>query len=331
MASEIRYRRLFEAAQDGILILDADTGQIYDVNPFLIKLLGYSKRELLGRRLWDIGAFKDIRASQSAFVELQTKEYIRYEDLPLLTKDGRNIFVEFVSNIYLVDHTRVIQCNIRDITQRRDVEAKVKRSLKEKEILLKELHHRVNNNMQLISSLLRLQVKHIDDKAERDIFEQAQSRIKAISLVHEKLYHAEDFTNVDLAEYIRDLTANLFKSFVGGSKKISLKLDIERIFLKIDAAIACGLILNEFISNSLKYAFHGRKRGKVLIALRSLNHDKIRLTMGDDGVGIPWDVNFRKTKSLGLSMVIAMAEQELNGTIRLDKRKGTKFVITFNK
>ncbi|CAG0932589.1 two-component system, OmpR family, phosphate regulon sensor histidine kinase PhoR [Thermoflexales bacterium] len=129
--SESRYRRLFETAQDGILILDADTGQITDVNPFLLKLLGYSHAELLGRRLWEIGPFKDIAAAQAAFSELQAKGYIRYEDLPLETRAGQSLHVEFVSNVYRVDQQQVIQCNIRDITARKRAEAALGQSLAE--------------------------------------------------------------------------------------------------------------------------------------------------------------------------------------------------------
>ena len=118
-SSEMRYRRLFETAQDGILILDAETGQISDVNPFLVDMLGYSHEDFLGKKLWEIGAVKDIEASKAAFSQLQGKGYVRYKDLPLETKDGRPLDVEFVSNVYLVDHHKVIQCNIRDITQRK--------------------------------------------------------------------------------------------------------------------------------------------------------------------------------------------------------------------
>jgi PAS domain S-box-containing protein len=127
-ASETRYRRLFETAKDGILILDADTGKIADVNPFLIAMLGYSHEDFMGKALWEIGPFKDIGASRSAFADLQSKEYIRYEDLPLETKDGRRVDVEFVSNVYRVDHKRVIQCNIRDITERALAEQAVRQS-----------------------------------------------------------------------------------------------------------------------------------------------------------------------------------------------------------
>lgn len=132
--SELRYRRLFEAAQDGILILDAETGAISDVNPFLIKMLGYSREEFIKKKLWEVGAFKDVEASQKAFEALQKNEYIRYDDLPLKTKDGRLIQVEFVSNVYLVGEEKVIQCNIRDITERKNAQ----NSLIENQALLLE-------------------------------------------------------------------------------------------------------------------------------------------------------------------------------------------------
>src|SRR3972149_4418506 len=127
-ASEVRYRRPFETAKDGILLLDADTGRITDANPFLMSLLGYSHVELLGKKLWEIGPFKDITASQDAFRELQTKEYIRYDNLPLENKKQEHIQVEFVSNVYLVNGTRVIQCNIRDITERHQAEVALEKA-----------------------------------------------------------------------------------------------------------------------------------------------------------------------------------------------------------
>ena len=120
--SEIRYRRLFETAKDGILILDADSGAITDANPFIKEILGYSRQDLIGKRLWEIGAFFDVVASKAAFEELKQKEYIRYENLPLQTKDGQLREVEFISNVYLVDLKKVIQCNIRNITERKRAE-----------------------------------------------------------------------------------------------------------------------------------------------------------------------------------------------------------------
>jgi formate hydrogenlyase transcriptional activator len=137
-SSEKRYRRLFETAQDGILILDAETGQISDVNPFLVEMLGYSHEDFLGKKLWEIGAFKDIEASKAAFLELQSKGYVRYNDLPLETKDGRPMAVEFVSNVYLVNHHKVIQCNIRDITERKLIAEALHKARNELERLVEE-------------------------------------------------------------------------------------------------------------------------------------------------------------------------------------------------
>ena len=150
--SELRYRRLFEAAQDGILILDANTGMITDANPFLMKMLGYSREEFVEKKLWEVGAFKDVEASQNAFEALQLNEYIRYEDLPLKAKDGRLVQVEFVSNVYLVDNEKVIQCNIRDITERKQGEIQVQMANDELVALVKELQWR-DRQMQTLNRM----------------------------------------------------------------------------------------------------------------------------------------------------------------------------------
>jgi len=154
--SETRYRRLFETAQDGILILDADTGKIADVNPFLIRMLGYSREEFLGKRLWEIGPVVDVERSKAAFLKLQLNQYIRYENLPLQTRDGGNISVEFVSNVYRVDHKEVIQCNIRDITDRVQAEAAEKELIRMNDGFVASVSHELRTPLASIKGFLDL-------------------------------------------------------------------------------------------------------------------------------------------------------------------------------
>ena len=188
--SEIRYRRLFETAQDGILILDADTGQIADVNPFLINMLGYSHAELLGKQLWEIGPFKDITAARAAFSELQSKNYIRYEDLPLEARDGRRLNVEFVSNVYQVEQQRVIQCNIRDITVRQRAEAALSQSLVELQARNEDLDafahtvaHDLKNPVHLITGYAEVLDKHFPTMSD----EERQQALNVIVLSGQKM------------------------------------------------------------------------------------------------------------------------------------------------
>jgi PAS domain S-box-containing protein len=326
-ASESRYRRLFETAQDGILILDADTGKINDANPFLLNMLGYSKENILGKKLWQIGAFIDIKASKKAFFELQTKEYVRYEDLPLETKDGRKIDVEFISNVYLVTDKRVIQCNIRDITDHKKAEESVKHSLKEKEVLLKELHHRVKNNMQVISSLLQLKLNTLKDPEVVAIFKQVQERIRVMALGHQKLCEARDFMSIDIAAYINELINGLILSYGIDRKKIIVNIDVAKVLLKIDIAVPCGMIINELLTNAFKYAFPGNRKGEIDISIRLSSKDSLEILVSDNGIGFRKGFNIHKAKTMGLGIVIDTIETQLGGKISLSNIGKTRFKI----
>ena len=199
--SETRYRRLFETAEDGILLLDADTGQILDVNPFLLKILGYSHKDLLGKKLWEIGPFSDIAASKLRFSELQTKGYVRYEHLPLETRDGHLIDVEFVSNVYLVDQEKIIQCNIRDITLRKQVEGELQKAYDEMDLRVKErTENLVEGNLQLLREIEERR------KAEESLRE-ALKEVKQLKdqLCEENLYLREE---INLIHSHQDIVGN---------------------------------------------------------------------------------------------------------------------------
>jgi len=199
--SETRYRRLFETAQDGILLLDADTGQIFDVNPFLIKMLGYSHKDFLGKNLWEIGPFRDIAASRLRFSELQTKGYVRYEHLPLETRDGRLIDVEFVSNVYIVDQEKIIQCNIRDITLRKQAEEGLQKAHAEMEQRVKER----TENLAGANQQLLLEIK--ERKQAEESVREALKEVKQLKskLREENLYLLEE---INLIHSHKDIVGN---------------------------------------------------------------------------------------------------------------------------
>jgi two-component sensor histidine kinase len=207
--------------------------------------------------------------------------------------------------------------------------AQLKDSLKEKEILLREIHHRVKNNMQVISGLLTLQEEFSKDEKFIEMIKESQNRIDSMALIHEKLYRSENLSKIDFKEYVEDLVKGLFDSYGITESKIGLKVYGENIYMGIDVAIPCGLIINELVSNSLKHAFPEGKKGQIEIILNSIGEDMIELLVRDNGVGIPEGIDFRKTDSLGLHIVNILVEHQLHGEITMNKDKGTEFMIRF--
>ena len=205
---------------------------------------------------------------------------------------------------------------VKDITADKQAEEKIMASLKEKEVLLSEIHHRVKNNMQVIISLLRLQAGKIKDKHHADMFKGAENRIRSMALIHETLYQTKDFANVNFNDYVKSISNHLFRSYGVAPDKVSLKMEIDNVSLGLDNAIPCGLIINELISNALKYAFPEDGIGEIKITLQSINDDQIELTVSDNGIGIPAEIDMEKTESLGLQLVniIAVRLTFLNGS-----------------
>jgi len=216
-----------------------------------------------------------------------------------------------------------------EIAERKKVEKKLKASLREKEVLLKEIHHRVKNNMQVIASLLNLQLKQVDNKKAVEILVESQSRIRSMALVHERLYQSKDMAKIDLSEYIRDLTLFLFRTYRIDTNTIRLKIKNKDVFLTLDTAIPCGLIVNELISNALKHAFPECRKGEIRVVFQMVN-GKNTLMIGDNGIGLPRDVDIHHPKSFGLQLVNTLVEQ-LDATYEVNIDRGTMFKIVFKE
>jgi|GEM_PF-2004839 len=217
--------------------------------------------------------------------------------------------------------------SIRDISERKLSEEKLKDSLQEKEVLLREVYHRVKNNLQIISSMLNLQANYLKDPETREVLSDCRNRVRSMSLVHESLYGSDNLARVNFADYLISLTGRLLSSFGVDKGRINLDLDLEEIFLDIDKAISCGLIVNELLSNSLKHAFPEGRTGQVWIRLGSIK-EKMMLIIGDDGVGLPADLDIHKAQSLGLKLVDGLIKQA-KGTVEIDRRNGTEYTIQF--
>jgi PAS domain S-box-containing protein len=214
-----------------------------------------------------------------------------------------------------------------DITKRKEMERKLEKTLKEKDILMKEIYHRTKNNLMIISSLLNIQSSYITDKQARDIFKESQSRAQSMALIHEKLYRSEDLKHLDFKEFIETLSNDLYHTYTIDKNRIRLVLDIEKVKLDFEITIPLGLILNELLTNSLKHAFPNGLKGDIKIELHKIN-GKYKLSVDDNGVGFPKNRDYHETKSLGMLIINSLTEQ-IDGEIKLDRSKGTKFTITF--
>ncbi len=215
-------------------------------------------------------------------------------------------------------------------TERKMAEEALRASLKEKETLLREIHHRVKNNMQIISSLFNLQAGHIKDADALRSLKEGQNRIRSMALIHEKLYKSRDLSKVEFASYIRSLSTYLFQFFKVDPDRVRLETDLQDILLDINSAIPCGLLINELISNALKHAFPEGRRGVISVGLRREEDGRLRLRVADDGVGLPGGLDLRTPGSFGLQIVDLLINQ-LDGEVELDGKKGTSITISFRQ
>jgi PAS domain S-box-containing protein len=218
---------------------------------------------------------------------------------------------------------------VQDVTDSKIVEEKLKESLEEKEMLLKEIHHRVKNNLMVISSLLNLQSRYIKDKKALDIFKESQNRAKSMALIHERLYRSKDLKKIDFGDYIHTLATDLFHTYVTDSSRIKLNMNVENVMVDINTTVPLGLIVNEIVTNSMKHAFPEGRKGDINIEFYKKD-DEFTLKVSDNGVGFPEGIDFRNTDSLGLQLVTNLVMQ-IDGEITLDKSHGTEFIIVFKE
>ena len=468
--SETRYRLLFETTKEGILILDAKTGMILDVNPFLINLLGYSYNLLMGKTIWDIGFLKDVVGNKDKFLELQKNKYARYENLPLETTYGKIIEVEFISNVFEVSNLKFIQCNIRDITdrketeiglektrkelevikvaadeasefaesvintvreplialdkdlrvvsvsrsfydffkvkpedtvgqliydlgnkqwdipklrelletilpqktsfdnyevehdfatigkrimllnarqiqqrsgkksilllaieditERKDAEKKIKALLAEKELILKEVHHRIKNSMNTIKSLLTLQAAMLKDPTAIEALTDTESRVQSMMLLYDKLYRSAGYIEISIKDYLFSLIDEIIENFPNGDS-ITVQKNMDDFICDAKKLQSIGIIINELLTNIMKYAFLGKENQVNLIEVSViLKNNKASIVIKDNGVGIPENIDFENSTGFGLTLVRLLTEQ-IGGTIGIERKNGTSVILEF--
>jgi two-component sensor histidine kinase len=200
--------------------------------------------------------------------------------------------------------------------------------LNEKEVLLREIHHRVKNNMQVISSLLSLQAQKIENQHDLELFQESQNRIHTMAMVHEKLYHAEDMARINFKDFTIDLVAHLFRFYSVDPSRIKKRVDVQNVFLTVDQAIPCAQIINELVSNSLKHAFPDGMSGEISITFKQENGGPYFLRVRDTGKGLPEKLDYQNTSTLGMRIVNALTQQ-LQSTLELSRKEGTCFILTF--
>jgi PAS domain S-box-containing protein len=338
--AEARYRSLVEQipAVTFMAALDEDVQEFY-VSPQIEALLGFSQEEWLSNPfLW----FRQLHPDDRERCHLEFARGCRTggpfrAEFRALTRDGRIVWVRGEARVVRDDRGQplFIQGIAYDITESKRAEEAVRASseqieasLREKEVLLEEIHHRVKNNLQVISSLLRLQSAHVRDRATLEMFNESGNRIRSMALVHEKLYQSADLSRLDFTEYVRSLTDLLVRSYQAETSRVTVRTTVEDVRLGIDAAVPLGLIINELVSNCLKYAFPSGRRGEVRVDLRPDDGERYLLRVVDDGVGLPAGFDPRTTETLGMQLVCALTEQ-LGGTIELVPSGGTEFRIRF--
>lgn len=326
--SESKYRSIFENTGAMTMIFDENM-DISLVNSEFEKFSGYLKKEIQGLKnvsdfvvREDLSRIKGYHRLQRINPDAIPKNY----EVQLVNRKGE--VKEFFATFDMIPGTRKGIISFMDITDRKVAENKIKKSLREKEILLREIHHRVKNNLQIISTLLELQCDQIKDEEVMELYRESENRIQSIALIHENLYQSDDLASIQIDEYINNLLNDLMNSY-GIESSVNLNIDVDKITLGIETAIPCGLIINELVSNSLKYAFPNGTSGNIYLSLKEKDDGTFKLLISDDGSAFPSDFEEKKNRTLGLQLVNNLVKQ-LDGDLDFNKEK-KEFKINFKE
>jgi PAS domain S-box-containing protein len=304
-------------------------GQFLVVNSAMLKIFGYdSMQEFKLVNASDLYENPDARNKFVKIIE-EKKSITDYEEK--LIKKDRSI-ITILESCKIVDDGKgniYYEGFIEDISKKKKAEEALNESLKEKEVLLRELYHRTKNNMQVISSLLGLKAGMLSDESVKSILNDMGGRIRTIALVHQKLYQSKNLSRIDLGDYIKDLANLLMDSYSSLSGRVILNLDLENVNVLIDTAIPCGLVINELITNALKYAFPGNRKGEINIQLSRTKDDLITLIISDNGVGIPGEKDIFSSDTLGIQLLTSIVEHQLIGKITFEVKQGVSCNVSF--
>ncbi|MBP7735698.1 MAG: PAS domain S-box protein [Spirochaetes bacterium] len=330
--AEEKYRALIETTDTGYVIID-ESGRVLDANSEYVRLTGrLTLDDILGKNVTEWTSPADREKNAAAVEACMRDGFIRNLEIEYVHGNGAIVPIEINATVIDSKEGRRILTICRDYTYRKTVMDNLQASLREKDVLLMEIHHRVKNNLQIISSLISLQSGKISDKEVLMLYEDLNSRIRAMSLIHEHLYQTGDFARIDFAEYIMIITVDLQNTYRLYYGDCVVEYDTDHIELDIVKAIPCGLMLNEIISNSFKYAFPPTFEGRATVRISFHEHggDTIKLVVSDNGVGLPPTVEPEMKKTLGLSLIYLLADQ-IRGTVTVDREEGTKYTVIFSK
>lgn len=319
-----RLQSILQTSMDGFYSVDMQ-GHLLEVNETYCKMSGYREQELCGLSISDLEVVESASEIAACMRGIMEKGQDRFETRHR-RKDGSIFDVEVSVRYWPTEGGRIISF-LRDITLRKQAEEKISQSLKEKEILLREIHHRVKNNMAVVSSLISLQASQIEDGTFKTLFQETQQRVRSMALIHEKLYQTKDFSNIDFEDYVRTLIFEIINVHRVDIRNITMEICIEDIKLDLQSAMPCGLIINELLSNVFKYAFPDNRKGVLKINFTKIDNSHT-LSIKDNGVGLPEGHNLQDGKTLGLQLVNALVGQ-LQGKFQLKHDQGVEAILTF--